>query len=331
MSSTTADSAPAEEIDERDGVALDPSPFPPLEPIPEERPAEKVTPVSAAVAVIAVPVAALIVGGVWHFIGYNLFDMLIISAVFAGVGAGCLAGLALVKSGARNQNFDAWCGIIAAVLTVLSRYTWDAHATRPAMVAGGVAYLSAQEPRVSEEEVRARVEYSLNPWVTLKWYMLGQADEGVTIGRAQAGVTSDKPLRLKGFFFWALIALETGAMALAGGVAAVGMTTNRYCAECGKPLKENLLFRRHSDQTDDVLALAGRQDWHGLMSLPKAERSDPKNMADVILHRCEAGGCPATLSVEKQTASVPRKKLLNAWISPESANAAREASIAEPI
>lgn len=307
------------------------SPFPPLQELASTPPAERISFGAVVLAVLTVPLAALMVGGAWHLFGDAFFDLVFISAILAGVGAGYVVGRVLTIAGTRHSNFVAWCGIIAAVLTMASRLTWDAYSHRGAMIDAGTKYISAARPDLPASQIRVRVGSALNPWETLRLYGKMQSREGISIGRARAGVTSDKPLRLTGGFFWGLIILETAAMALAGGVTSTGQTIKRHCAECGKPLKENLLFRRHRDQVDEVSDYVRNQDWQGLMLLAKPERPDPKNMTDVVLYRCEQGGCPATVSVETQTDSTTRQRVLNAWISPESANAAREASIAEPI
>lgn len=321
----------SDDIEESDAIVAESPTFAPLEEIAPESVTGKISPMVLGWVVFATLVGAVVFGGLWHGVAYYFFEIPFIIAILAGMGAGYLVGYALKPARLKKASIAAWLGLAAALLTVFSRHTWDAYSDRPAMVSYLEKHARLRYPDMSPSEAHARSEAVLTPLDTMRWHMEASAENGLVFQGTRRGAPIGRGVRLRGAWFWGLLALNTIAASIAGAATAEITGMKRYCAECGKPLKENLLFRRHSDQAGEVLDHARKQDWYGLMSLPKAERTDLKNMTEVLLHRCEEGGCPATVSVETQTATEPRKKVLHAWIDPESANAARAASIAEPI
>ena len=331
----------------------EPSGFAPLEPIAPVANPESVSWAAVVATLIAVPVIAIAVGFVWHLIGYYAFDMLLLSPLVAGIGAGAVLGFALFRARVSPNNFAAYCGIVAGLLTMLSRHGFDAYASRPGMIAALLAGAPAQTSGLPPAMLRARAETYLTPWRTVTIYTRILSKRGVRVGKSY---DRDKTPNVTGVGLWGLTIVETVLIgfAAAGGCAAV-LAANRRCEDCGKTLNDYLLFQRHSNMSDAVSLLTEAQRWRELSALPKDERfSDPvalppdtpdykrriaenaarekaeQSVTRVTLAHCGAG-CRPVVRVETRNSSAPAKRLVHARLSPESAAAARAASLGEPV
>ena len=319
-----------------------PADFAPLVPIvetPEDK--KRLSFPVVAVGITSVLGAAGVAGGVWHFVAQS-FNLLFINAILAGLLAGFLVGYSLAITRTRNDNFVAICGLVAAMLTMGSRFCYDAYASR-----GEIIEAMLTETGRNDAAIRAKAESYLTPPRLLRIYLAYRTETGARIGRRSA----TNPTVLTGGAYWGLVFLETGAMAIAGG--AIATMRRRRCDDCGKPLTDIRLFTRHSNVSDAVLALAHTQRWQEISALPKPERVAPvvtDSMADyevkiatrkaqeateqaqttVTLAQC-GGKCAAYLRVETRDSSAPAKPLLQARVSQESADVARAVSSAEPI
>jgi hypothetical protein len=265
--------------------AAAPTPFPPLEDVPNSGPSGRIAP-GGLTRLLGVSVAAGVgIGLLWHLIGRFIDLVWIFPFAFGGLLGLCLS-TAVRKARSRSPLAAVVCGVLACAAVALSRLTANAYQAPAALLT-----LS----RMSESEIHAaadaggriKIDTNMDPVTRLRAYLDLMAKTGITTKSVRSGRTRTT---YTGTGYWLFLLGTYGIVGVVGAIMAASASKEPYCEACDCWKLKTRLFRFDPSQIGHVLPLVRAQDWAGLRRLPaEPAGNNEKKFLDVMLHHCD--GC----------------------------------------
>lgn len=224
--------------------------------------------------------SALVVGAAYHLLG-RVADIFLVLAAAAGFALGLAISGGVVVARCRNAAFIAAAAVIAASLTYGIKTCLD-----------GQFFVSAQLPRILARELgmpmkqarqtARKISAALGPIGSTKFYLDLQAETGVIVGKNP----EERGAEMAGGVFWALMALETGVVALVAVGKSARAAAAPFCERCGEWRREAVLFRMSRDRFEPMLEGVMNQTWDKIAEMPAEARVNKRHCCEVVLATC---------------------------------------------
>lgn len=284
--------------------------------------------------IAAALLGALVVGVVSGVIS-RWINLIFISPLLTGLGAGAILSLAIASGKVRNPKLAGAVAVVMALLTLGTMHFTRAMMLRGDMVSGLTqSMMGSMPPSMKgkdgkmhavtpaergqmETQVQGVIEHELTPWRTLVFYEEIAAQAGTSI--SHNGVGTGVPV--KGNFYWLLRAVEAGALLLACVAVASGAAAKPFCEACDGWHKKVDILKVHPTQNAELWQKIGAKDWDNLLKTPVGQTTDSKNLTTLSVTSCEKCGS-GTLDATS-TKTVPND-FKSRQISPESTRFLRD-------
>lgn len=293
-------------------------PPPVLEATPVPKLSGKWEPAALPGMLVRSVLAAVLMGGVFHFIA-RFFNLWWIFPPILGGIVGYQVAKAVEAGRCRNRKLAATLGLAMGLLSYGSWLFFDSMRWRPEIVqilTESVVEQSGAKPDVAKKEA----ERLLDPWTTFKTYLEMRAETGIrlssSISSNSGGHTS------KGTAYWFMIGAAALLATGVSGAFAAFAASERFCETCKVWYKKRDLYRCSAASADTMLMHVRALDWEGAQALTQRSAGNDTNRCDVVVHacpKCDESQVQVSQTVEKNTTelfhgSLPRgegARLLN--------------------